>query len=239
MRPAPPTKVQNQDKKRLNYCKLWNVIVGRTQVVLVRHGETIWNVEGRFQGHKDSALSENGIAQAMALSGRLARFNFTDLYSSDSGRAYSTAEFISSTRGHPIVTDHRLRERNLGIFEGLRSEEIEVKYPSEYRSYKTSDPDYVIPQGESARQRFYRGVTYIEEVARKHAGGVIVIVTHGGILESLFRRAALMSLDVPRTFKLLNGSLNIFFYEDGRWLLRTWGDVSHLESLRVLDDLHS
>jgi probable phosphoglycerate mutase len=130
-----------------------------------------------------------------------------------------------------------LRERNLGIFEGLHKEKIKDIHPEEYQLYKTSGPDYVIPKGESARQRFSRITSYLEELAIKHSGETILIVCHGGVLESLFRHALSIPLEVPRNFKLLNGSLNIFYYENERWLLRTWGDVAHLESLRVLDDL--
>ena len=96
----------------------------RTQIIIVRHGQTEWNIKGIRQGNLDSALTENGIAQAKALALRLAREKFSALYSSDLGRAVQTAEEIAALTGHEIVTDARLRERHLGIFQGLNGDEI-------------------------------------------------------------------------------------------------------------------
>jgi len=89
----------------------------RTQFIIVRHGQTQWNHRGVRQGHLDSDLTERGIAQANALASRLVREHFTRLYSSDLGRALRTAQIIAASTGHEIVTDARLRERNLGIFQ--------------------------------------------------------------------------------------------------------------------------
>lgn len=210
----------------------------RTQLILIRHSESVWNLEGKFQGHRDSPLTKTGIAQARAVAQRLSSVSFAALYSSDLGRAHNTSKIIAESCSCHTIVDERLRERNLGIFEGLSREELQSVYPDEYRSYKNAGPDYVIPNGESARQRFARIVQCLEELAEKHYGETIVVVSHGGVLESLFRHAVGIPLEAERNFKLLNCSINIFFWESGRWSLRTWGDVAHLESLRVLDDIY-
>ena len=200
----------------------------RTQVIIVRHGQTQWNIKGVRQGHLDSPLTEKGLAQAEALGERLAREKFSVLYSSDLGRAVQTARMISRTTGHAIVTDVRLRERHLGIFQGLDAEEIKERYPEEYRLHRTLGPDYVIPGGESMHQQVARNVACLNEVAEKHAGETIAVVSHGGVLSGLFRHIFSIPFQAPRRFEFVNASLNLFTYEEGHWMLRTWGDVSHL-----------
>ena len=98
---------------------------GITEFIVVRHGETAWNAQGRIQGHLDSPLNEEGLAQALLVGDRLAREPFAHLYSSDLGRALQTAQPIADHSGRPARIDARLRERNLGVFQGLTGAECE------------------------------------------------------------------------------------------------------------------
>lgn len=207
----------------------------RTRVIIVRHGETEWNIANIRQGHLDSPLTSEGIAQAEALARRLARERFTAIYSSDLGRAVETAQIISRATGHEIVTDSRLRERHLGIFQGLLSDEIKEKYPTEYKLHRSLGPDYVIPGGESVRQQVVRNIGYLREIAAKHAGETILVITHGGVLNGLFRHTFSIPFEAPRRFEFTNAGLNVFVYEQGSWFLQTWGDLSHLASEPIKD----
>jgi probable phosphoglycerate mutase len=200
----------------------------RTQVIIVRHGETEWNLRLIRQGHLDSPLTDRGMAQAKALAQRLAQEKFTTLYSSDLGRAVQTAQEIANVTGHSIVTDPRLRERHLGIFQGLSGQEIQARFPEEYRFHRTLGPTYVIPEGESVEQQVARNIEYLNELAEKHLGEAIVVVTHGGVLSGLFRHTFSIPFTAPRRFDFTNAGLNVFAYEDGNWFLQVWGDVSHL-----------
>jgi probable phosphoglycerate mutase len=200
----------------------------RTQLIIVRHGQTEWNIAGIRQGHLDSRLTSKGVAQAQALAARLAREKFTALYSSDLGRAVQTAMAVADLTGHEIITDPRLRERHLGVFQGLNANEITEKYPEERRLLRTMGPDYIIPGGESMRQQVERNVSYLNELAHKHAGETIVVVTHGGVVSGFFRHTLAIPLDAPRRFEFVNAGVNIFIHEDDHWMLLTWGDVSHL-----------
>ncbi len=200
----------------------------RTHLIIVRHGETEWNIAGIRQGHLDSQLTEKGLAQARALAQRLAREKFSALYSSDLGRAVQTAAAIAELTGHKILTDPRLRERHLGIFQGLSGEEINARYPEERRLFRTVGPDYVIPGGESMRQQVARNVAFLNELAARHRGEQIVVVTHGGVVSGFFRYTLEIPLEAPRRFEFVNAGLNIFAREEDIWLLLTWGDVSHL-----------
>jgi len=200
----------------------------RTQVILVRHGQTQWNIQGIRQGHLDSELTEKGLAQAKALGARLAQEKFSALYSSDLGRALQTAQMIAAATGHEIVTDARLRERHLGIFQGLSADEIKAKHPEEYKLHRSLGPEYVIPGGESVRQQVARNVAFLNELAYKHVGETIVVVTHGGVVSGFFRNTLSIPLEAPRRFEFVNAGLNVFACQDGNWFLQTWGDVSHL-----------
>jgi probable phosphoglycerate mutase len=200
----------------------------RAQVIIVRHGQTEWNIKGIRQGNLDSRLTEKGMAQAKALAQRLTREHFTALYSSDLGRAVQTAEEVASVTGHEIITDPRLRERHLGIFQGLSGEEIKQKHPEEYKLHRSLGPDYVIPGGESVKQQVARNIAYLNEIGSKHLGETIVVVTHGGVISGLFRHTFSIPFNAPRRFEFTNAGLNIFAYEEGDWFLLTWGDVSHL-----------
>ena len=200
----------------------------RTQLIIVRHGETEWNIKSIRQGNLDSRLTEKGMAQAKALAQRLAREHFTALYSSDLGRAVQTAEEVASVTGHEIITDPRLRERHLGIFQGLSGDEIKQKHPEEYKLHRSLGPDYVIPGGESVKQQVARNIAYLNEIGSKHLGETIVVVTHGGVISGLFRHTFSIPFNAPRRFEFTNAGLNIFAYEEGNWFLLTWGDVSHL-----------
>ena len=175
--------------------------MSRTQLIIVRHGQTQWNLKLIRQGHLDSPLTEKGIAQAKALGERLMRETFTALYSSDLGRALQTAQMIAAATGHGIVTDPRLRERHLGIFQGLNGDELREKYPEEYRLHRTAGPSYVIPGGESVQQQVARNVDYLIEIAEKHHGETIVVVTHGGVLSGFFRHALSIPLEAQRRFE--------------------------------------
>ena len=200
----------------------------RTQVIIVRHGQTEWNIARIRQGHLDSRLTTSGVAQAKALAQRLAREKFTAIYSSDLGRAVQTAMAVADVTGHEVVTDARLRERHLGIFQGLNAEEIIAKYPEERRLMRTIGPEYVIPGGESMRQQVERNVSCLNELAHKHNGETIVVVTHGGVVSGFFRHTLAIPLDAPRRFEFVNAGINVFFRDDENWMLLTWGDVSHL-----------
>jgi probable phosphoglycerate mutase len=206
------------------------------ELVAIRHGETVWNTQGLQQGQVDSDLTDLGRAQARALADRLTGGQFDGLYSSDLGRAVETARIIADRVGLDVETDLRLRERNLGILQGSSLRQFEHEHPEEYARFRSGDPDYVIPSGESARQRHERCVACTTELAGRHAGRRVLIVTHGGILDSFFRHALELPLTVRRRFSLFNASINSFTVTDGQWRLKSWGHVDHLEGLGTMDD---
>jgi probable phosphoglycerate mutase len=199
-----------------------------TDVLLVRHGETLWNQQGRMQGQHDSPLTALGLQQARQLARRLKDLRFTALYSSDLGRAHQTARCVADATGHAINAEPDLRERSFGIFEGLTNSEIKIKYPDHYEPFAKRDPDYAMPSGESASQFRARCVGCLENLAERHVDETIVVVTHGLVLDALYRTACRMALDVPRGFPLLNCSVNTFRHGPEGWVALSVCDVAHL-----------
>lgn len=199
-----------------------------TTLIVIRHGETAWNRERRMQGTTDTPLSDVGRAQARALGRRLASRGFAALYSSDLSRARDTARAIAEHTGREVVADPRLQERRFGIFEGLIAAEIMSRYPEEHARFASRDPEYEVPGGESARGFTQRCLGCLAEIAERHRGTEVVVVTHGLVLDSLYRAAHALEHGAPRPVPLINASLNLFGYGGGAWRLECWGDVSHL-----------
>jgi len=203
-----------------------------TTLIVIRHGETEWNRERRMQGTTDTQLSDLGRAQAQALGRRLASSHFAALYSSDLTRARHTAQAIAEHTGRSIVTDSRLQERRFGIFEGLLAAEIRERYPQEHARFASRDPDYEVPGGESASAFTARCLGCLSEIAGRHRREDVVVVTHGLVLDCLYRAAHGLGHGEPRPVPLINASVNLFGYGGG-WRMVLWGDVSHLKADEV------
>jgi probable phosphoglycerate mutase len=199
-----------------------------SQLILIRHGETVWNRERRMQGHSDSPLSEIGLRQAQMLARRLKKIEFKFLYCSDSGRAHHTARTVAELTGHELIVEPRLRERHFGVFEGLTGLEIEAQHPEAYLRFKSRDPHYQVPGGESAAGYRDRALACLVEIAGRHPDEVVVIVTHGLVCDIAYRAAHGIELMARRDFDLVNTGLNRFRYEQEKWHIEAWGDAAHL-----------
>lgn len=205
-----------------------------TLLTLIRHGETAWNADRRVQGQLESVLSERGIRQAEALAARMSGEKFDALYSSDLSRAYDTAEKIAAATGAGIRIDERLRERHYGVFQGLTWDEIRRRFPEDYARYKSAFPGMTIPGGESVEAFGKRAIGVLEEIAARHAGGHVVVVSHGGLVDVAYRAACGIAPGAPRDYPLYNASLNRF-HHDGGWRVDSFGDIEHLKGAS-LDD---
>lgn len=201
-----------------------------TRLILVRHAETVWNAEGRQQGHLDSPLTPLGRAQARVLGRRLAGIGTDTIYSSDLGRAQETARLIAEETAHIVQLDSRLREQNLGIFSGWTKAEIQQRHPVEYARYRSEGPGYIIPGGESAAHRASLAVSCLEELAQAHRETTIVVVGHEGMVGAFIRHVQALSGRKVRRVKLLNASVSIFVSADGLWHAEVLNDVRHLSA---------
>jgi len=200
-----------------------------SEILLLRHGETLWNVEGRIQGHRDSPLSAEGEAQAEALAARLAAERPGAIYVSDLGRARQTMAPIARATGLVPRVDPALRERCYGAFEGRTWPEIERDFPDQYAQHLTGDPSVSAHGGESMLQFRDRAVGALTRIADASGDARVVIVAHGGVLGMLYRHVMNIPLQAPRNYAMPNASLNRFAFESGLWRLIAWGDLSHID----------
>lgn len=197
---------------------------------LVRHGESVYNAEGRVQGQSDIPLSPLGEEQSEAVAEALARVPVTVIYSSPLLRARQTAERIAARHGLPILFDDRLKELHAGIFQGKLRRELQELFPEEYAAWSSGDPHYVIPGGQSRQQVRDRGEAVLRDIAVRHTGHTVV-VGHGALFR--FAMAALLAgNDVLEFPPLANGSITILAYDgDGRFRLIAYNQVEHLRHL--------
>jgi probable phosphoglycerate mutase len=201
-----------------------------TELILIRHGETVWNRQGRFQGQQDSPLTPEGVAQAAAIAAHVAHHGIQAIYASDLGRTLETAAPLAAATGLAVIPEPGLRERNLGILEGLTRAEAESLHAAAFARYWARDPDFLLPGGESLRQVETRGQTVLAALAARHPGGRIAIVSHGSLLTTFVRAIMGVPPQVRTNFLVRNGSISWVMHQgtaDG-WLALSIGEVGHL-----------
>ncbi len=204
-----------------------------TRICFIRHGETDWNLARRIQGQTDIPLNETGQAQALAMAGNAARYEFAAIFSSDLRRAYDTAQLVAAMRGIEVKKLPRLRERHFGIFQGITADEGALRHPQAYAHYKARNPEYDFETGESMLRFAERVNMAVETMVRQHCDQTVAAVCHAGVLDILYRKATGRPLDTPRDFVIPNCALNWFRFEirDGDapgWHLEAWDDRDHL-----------
>ena len=208
----------------------------RTRLCIIRHGETDWNAGKRIQGHLDIPLNESGLRQAHAMAHGLAECPFRAIYSSDLRRAWQTAKIAAARLEIRLSAHEGLRERHSGLLEGRTVEELSRYHPEAHARFLDRDPDYRFGKGESMRSFSARVVAAVEELVASHVGETILLVTHGGVLDVVFRIATGRSLDAPRDYPMPNAGINWFEHsstEETRFRLVAWAEQYHLEP-----DLH-
>lgn len=205
------------------------------RLCLVRHGETQWNADGRVQGQLDVPLSPVGLAQARAVATVLGKERFDAIYSSDLLRVRQTAEPTSLLLRQEIFLDERLRERHYGVFQGLTYADAKARLPEDYARFKDKEPDYDFRTGESLLQFNERALAFFQFLVEKHSGESILVFTHGGVLEMLYRHATGRGISTPRDFEIPNAALNRLEHGPQGWRVRAWADIAHLTT--ALDDL--
>ena len=206
-----------------------------TRLCLVRHGETAWNAEGRVQGQTDIPLSEVGVAQAAAAAAALCRHDFSALYSSDLMRVRQTAEPAVRRLALPLQLDAGLRERHYGIFERLLYTEVRSRFPEHYARFRSRDPSFDFDGGESLQAFFARALDTVTCIAERHPGEQVLVFTHGGVLEMVYRHARALGLSSAREFGVPNCGINWLEISSRGWEVSCWADVGHLAEAR--DDL--
>ena len=207
-----------------------------TRIVAIRHGETAWNVDTRIQGQLDIGLNATGRWQAERLARALAGEQLDAVYTSDLERASDTARALAASAGLPLATDRALRERGFGVFEGMTFAEIEVRFPEQSRRWRKRDASFGPEGGETLATFYARAVAGVAAIAARHRGQHVAVVTHGGVLDALYREASRIALDAPRTWQIGNASINRLLHGEMGFTLVGWADGFHLEDAALEDD---
>lgn len=197
---------------------------------LVRHAQTVWNLQGRVQGHSESSLAAEGIAQAQRVAQRLSNKALHAAYTSDLARTRETAEIVLLGRGVPIEATPELREMSYGKWEGMTHKEIKAAYPEEYAGYLQGDIAFVPSGGEGPLQLMSRLVPLVHRLSTSHAPNEdILIVSHGGTLKGLLMLLMGMPPELFWRFTVAHGSVSVLTTYPDTAVLDLWNDMSHLE----------
>jgi broad specificity phosphatase PhoE len=208
-------------------------LVRKTEFIFVRHGETVWNEQRRFQGQSDVPLSTLGKLQAMALKERLRDEHIDEAYSSDLTRAYETATIILSGRGMSVNKTPSLRERHLGGFEGLTFDEALASYPSELEAW-LRNPLSRPPSGEGGEELITRVKRFIDTLLGSCHGKRILIVSHSGPIKVALCVLLRWSIVSLRHFRIANASLSIVELVDGAGVCKVLNDTCHLGAVHAI-----
>jgi len=206
-----------------------------TQIILIRHGQSQGNAEGRFGGHTDTPLSPLGRRQAEATAQTLSSERIAAVYSSDLARAIATATPLAKLTGAPLIPTDAFRERSVGVMEGLTFEEAAAQQPEQYQALLRRDFDHVLLGGESYRQMLDRAAGKLNELIEKHRGDRIAVFTHTGTICILILHL-MGALDAPelKPVWISTGNCGLARFElraDGFVRVLSINDTRHLIDL--------
>ena len=199
--------------------------------IFVRHGESVYNTEGRMQGHLDVELSQAGIRQAQRAAEALADADIAAVYASDLRRAYVTAEIIAAKHMLPVIRDPLIREVYLGKWQGLSIEEIAERYPREHEAYKRDSISNRPPDAERLESLIDRVRRFIEKVAVEGPRGDVVVGGHGGVIRGALCCALEAGPELYRRVRLDNAGVTIVEVNPpGGASVLNVNDVCHLQT---------
>ena len=187
-----------------------------TTLLLARHGQSDWNAARRWQGFADRPLTERGRAQAAELAERLADIALDAVYSSDLKRARETAEKVARVQGLDGTTEPRLREVNVGSWEGLTREEAEQRFPEGFARWRAGGTGW--DDGETYGEMSKRVLAAVDDIARRHNGGRVLIVAHGGPIRAIHAAALGFDVEAYRRIRPVepNARLSAVCFENGQ-----------------------
>jgi probable phosphoglycerate mutase len=206
-----------------------------TRLVAIRHGETAWNADKRLQGWQDIPLNPQGGRQAAALGPALAGEGLVAVVASDLQRAWQTGRTLADALGLPLLAEPGLRERRFGLLEGLTPDQIEAERPDDARRWRTREPAWMPEGGESLLMFQARSLDAVERIAARFAGQAVAVVSHGGVVDLLYRAATRVPLDLPRSWALGNATINRLLHTPQGLSLVGWDDTAHLDALSADD----
>lgn len=203
-----------------------------TRLFLLRHGETLSNLEQKYQGQNESHLSELGTKQSIELAKYLSKEDFKAMYSSTLSRSYETAKMIAGPHGLNVTQVPDLIERNYGEWENMRFDEIKLKYPAIYESWLINPGKTVIPGAERLEDLQARGVKAIEHIIHTHRNQTVCVVGHGGMNRAVL--FSFMHMDLNNFWRIKQDNCCINLIEiDKVPMIALLNSTAHLGETRI------
>ena len=200
------------------------------RIILVRHGETKWNIEGRYQGQEDTELSERGVTQGHMLAEGLRDIPIDRCISSPLQRSYMTASFCAELHGLTVSTDARLEEINHGDWEGRLADEIQAKYPVEFAQWHKTPEVVTMPgQGGENLEAVRRRVrAAFDEYAERYDGETVLVAAHDAVNKAII--CDLMGSDMSHFWQVKqdNTCINVMECQAGSWRVVLLNSTNHM-----------
>jgi alpha-ribazole phosphatase/probable phosphoglycerate mutase len=206
-----------------------------TRFLIVRHGETAWNAEGRVQGHLDIALTEKGIEQAKLASRKLESEKIDVVYSSDLKRALVTGEIIAEPHGLHVRTTPLLREAMLGAWQGLTMKEAAERFPDDYAAYSKDSIGHRPPGAETLQEVIDRCRAFLDLAIMECPNCTVAVAAHGGAIRGILAAAFGLGPELYRRVRLDNGGLTVLEISEDKPLLVVLNDTCHMATPGVGD----
>jgi broad specificity phosphatase PhoE len=198
-------------------------------LILVRHGQTDWNVNGRYMGWMDEALNEEGLRQAERVAQRLAQWPMYAVYSSPLKRAVGTAEIVARPHSLPVERMEDLGEMRIGAWEGMFAGDIAVRFPNLWKTWRTNPGDFRMPGGESLREVRERAIRAFGKIMDCSEGRTVLAVTHDVVVRLLVAHCLGVGEDIYRRLEVVNASITVIERDGVKLRLRVLNDTGHLE----------
>jgi broad specificity phosphatase PhoE len=210
----------------------------KVRLYLVRHGQTVANAERRFQGHKDFPLSDFGKEQVQRVADRLQDVPLDFIYTSDLGRAITTAEAIAQRHSKPVVQNPIFREYSWGAFDGRTLEEAEELYPHLVKRNVEDWSTIDIPNKEVYRDFLNRADLGLKKLFDNHMGKRVLLVSHGRYLNAFMTRILRLKDEGSWAFSFVNTSVTVVdFLHNRKPKIRLFNDTNHLMDIDGYEDL--
>ncbi|MFW6278643.1 MAG: alpha-ribazole phosphatase [Bacillota bacterium] len=200
-----------------------------TELIIIRHGETDWNKQHKYQGQQDIDLNQQGYQQARQTGSYLASRKIDALYSSDLKRAYHTAQKINQYQELEIQCQKKLREMDFGTWEGLTYQEIKEKNPQLLAEWNRDPAKINPPRGENLQIVQQRAKKCFQEIIADNEGKKVLIVSHGGVIKVFLATILNMDLKNYWQFNVDQTGINIIKFYEGKAIIKQLNNRSHLE----------
>lgn len=198
------------------------------RIILLRHGETTWNIEGRYQGQEDTPLSPQGLEQGRKAALALKNIPIDRAISSPLSRSFETCRMAADYHHLTVMKDGRLIEISHGLWEGIHADEIEARYPKEFRLWHTHPEQVQMPEGENLEDVRKRAREAFDEYAAKYDGETVLVAAHDAVNKAII--CDLLGLDMSHFWQIKqdNACINVLECDKGIWRLVTLNSTAHL-----------